>query len=163
VAGRIPQSRCSGYETQKQKRESCDQHHNADGTVKKEQPKRGKKEKKAESTRVTGFAAMQSDEEKRSRVELTVIFTVSPDAQAPGLDSWKTKSNGFAQSGGIDVRYSVLVANPSVREIEPLPRDIAIGVRGIVRRKPANMSTTKQKEGGISMSRPGGEKKEEGP
>jgi hypothetical protein len=79
-------------------------------------------------------------------VELTVVFTVPPDAQAPGLDSWETKSNGLAQSSGIDVGYSILVANPSVREIESLPRDIAIGVRGVVRRKPTNTSTARQKE-----------------
>jgi len=69
---------------------------------------------------------------KRGRAELTVIFTVPPNAQASGLDSGKTKSNGFAQSGGIDVGYSILVANSSVREIEPLPWDIAIGVGGVV-------------------------------
>ena len=33
--------------------------------------------------------------------------------------------------------YPILVANPSVREIESLSRDIAIGVGGVVRRKPA--------------------------
>jgi hypothetical protein len=66
------------------------------------------------------------------REGLTVVFTVPPDAQAPGLDSRKTQSNGFAQSGGIDVGYSILVANPPVREIEPLPWDIAIGVGGVV-------------------------------
>ena len=72
----------------------------------------------------------QGGEEKRE--ELTMIFTIPPNAQAPGLDSWKTKSNSFTQRGGIDVGYSILVANPSVREIEPLPWDIAIGVWGVV-------------------------------
>jgi len=76
-------------------------------------------------------------------VKLTVIFTVPSDAQAPGLDSRKTKSNGFAQSGGIDVGYTILVANPSVREIEPLPWDIAIGVGGVVRSKPVKRTTKK--------------------
>lgn len=72
-----------------------------------------------------------------------MIFTVPPNAQASGLDSGKTKSNGFAQSGGIDVGYSILVANSSVREIEPLPWDIAIGVGGIVRSKPVKGETKK--------------------
>ena len=77
------------------------------------------------------------EEGKRvERPELTVVFTVPPNAQAPGLDSWKTKSNGFSQSGGIDVGYSILVANPSVREIESLPWNIAIGVRGVIRSEP---------------------------
>ena len=110
-----------------------------------------KKREKAERTRATEFAAMKKG---RGGWGLTVVFTVTPYAQAPGLDSRKTKSNGFAQSGGIDVGYSILVANPSVREIQPLPWDIAIGVGGVVRRKPTNTSTTtRQKEGGISMSR----------
>ena len=85
-----------------------------------------------------------------------MVFTVPPNAQAPGLDCRKTKSNGFAQSGGIDVGYSILVANPSVREIEPLSWDVAIGVRGVVRSKPTNTSTAKQrkKKGrGVSESR----------
>jgi len=83
---------------------------------------------------------------KRGKVKLTVIFTVPSDAQAPGLDSRKTKSNGFAQSGGIDVGYPILVANPSVREIESLSRDIAIGVGGVVRRKPVKEHGTKKRQ-----------------
>lgn len=86
---------------------------------------------------------------KRGWVKLTVIFTVPSDAQAPGLDSRKTKSNGFAQSGGIDVGYPILVANPSVREIEPLPWNIAIGVGSVVRSQPVK-SVTKEK-GRVSM------------
>ena len=85
----------------------------------------------------------QRGEEKREG--LTVIFTIPPDAQASGLDSWKTKSNGFTQSSGIDVGYSILVANPPVREIEPLPWDIAIGIWGVVRSKPANSKTRRKK------------------
>lgn len=96
---------------------------------------------------------IKCDEGRESRVELTVIFTVPSDAQAPSLDSWKTKSNGLSQSGGIDVGYSILVANPSVREIEPLPRDVAIGVGSVVRCEPTNTSTARQKESRISMSR----------
>ena len=93
------------------------------------------------------FAAWEKGSRRCGKVdgvELTVIFTVPPNAQASGLDSGKTKSNGFAQSGGIDVGYSILVANPSVREIEPLPWDIAIGVGGIVRSKPVNGETKKK-------------------
>ena len=85
-------------------------------------------------------------EEKKGRVKLTVIFTVPPNTQAPGFDSGKAESNGFAQSGGIDVGYSILVANPSVRKIEPLPWDIAVRVGGIVRSKPADGKTKKQRE-----------------
>jgi len=81
----------------------------------------------------------------RKRVKLTVIFTVPPNAQAPGLDSRKTQSNGFAQGRGIDVGYSILVANPSVREIEPLPWDVTIGVRGVVRGEPVKKKTKKKR------------------
>jgi len=72
----------------------------------------------------------------REGKKLTVIFTVPTDAQAPSLDCRKTKSNGFSQSRGIDVGYPILVANPSVREVEPLPWDIAIWIGGVIRRKP---------------------------
>ena len=73
-----------------------------------------------------------------------MIFTVPPNAQAPGLDCRKTQSNGFAQGGGIDVGYSILVANPSVREIESLPWNVTVGVGGIVRGKPVKRKTKKK-------------------
>ena len=44
--------------------------------------------------------------------------------------------------------YTILVANPSVREIEPLPWDIAIGVGGVVRSKPVERTA---KKGSVSM------------
>jgi hypothetical protein len=118
--------------------------------VEKEQPPLNSPEKRKNEggrhTRATEFSAMRKETEapeKRGGVKLTVIFTVPSDAQAPGLDSRKTKSNGFAQSGGIDVGYSILVANPSVREIEPLPWNIAIGVRGVIRSEPVKSKTKK--------------------
>ena len=78
------------------------------------------------------------------KVELTTISTIPPNAQALGLDSGEKKCNGFAKSGGIDVGCSVLVANSSVREIEPLPWDIAVCVGGIVRSKPVGGETKKK-------------------
>ena len=76
-----------------------------------------------------------------------MVFTVPPNAQAPGFDSRETKSNGLAQSGGIDVGYSILVTNSSVREIEPLPRDIAIGVGGVNRSEPAKHTGQRRGKG----------------
>ena len=84
------------------------------------------------------------------KVELTTISTIPPNTQAPGLDSGEKKANGFAKSGGIDVGCSVLVANSSVREIEPLPWDIAVWVGGIVRSKPVGDETKEKRQSGVS-------------
>ena len=131
------------YETET-KGDGCDQHHEANGTVKKNSAPWKKEKTRGTHTRAAELAARKERIEamwKSGSVWLTVIFTIPPNAQASGLDGGKTKSNGFTQSGGIDVGYSVLVANPPVREIEPLPWDIAIGIWSIVRSEPASSKT----------------------
>ena len=61
-----------------------------------------------------------------------MIFAVPSDSQAPGLDSGKTESNGFAQRRGIDVRDPIIIADSAVREVKSLAGNIAIGIRGVV-------------------------------
>ena len=44
----------------------------------------------------------------------TVILAVPPDTEAPGLDGGKAKSDGFTQSGCVDMRDTVLVTHSAV-------------------------------------------------
>jgi hypothetical protein len=66
----------------------------------------------------------------------TMIFAIPSNAQAPSFDCGKTEPNGFSQSCSVNMRNSVLVADPSIREIEPLPRDIPVGIGCIVGGEP---------------------------
>ena len=73
-------------------------------------------------------------DEQRKR--LTMILAVSSDAETACFDSGKTQTDGFTESRGVDVRNSVLVTDPTVGKVEPLARDVAVWIRGIVGSKP---------------------------
>ena len=75
-----------------------------------------------------------------------MIFTVSPDTEAPGLDGGKAESDGFTQGGCVDMRDTVLVADSAVREVQPLPGDIPIWVGGIVCVEPKSEQNNKESE-----------------
>ncbi len=64
--------------------------------------------------------------------ELTVIFAVSPHPKAPGFDCRETEPDGFAQRGGVYVRYAILVTNAAIRKVESLARDVSVGVWRII-------------------------------
>lgn len=66
-----------------------------------------------------------------------MIFAVPAHTQPPRLDRGETESDRFSKRGRVDVRDPILIADPPVRKIKALPRNIAIGVRRIVRRQPA--------------------------
>lgn len=66
----------------------------------------------------------------------TVIFAIPSHTQAPRFDRGKAEPDGLAQGGSVDVRDSILIANPSVRKIQSLTRDIAIRVGCVVGRQP---------------------------
>ena len=73
----------------------------------------------------------------KSRIdEHTVIFAIASHTQAPRFDRGKAEPDGLAQGGSVDVRDSILIANPSVREIQSLTRDIAIRVGCVIGRQP---------------------------
>lgn len=69
-----------------------------------------------------------------------MVFAIPPHAQAPCFDRGKAEPDGLAQGGSVDVRDSVLITNPSVREIQSLAGNISIRVRGIVCRQPVKYS-----------------------
>jgi len=68
-----------------------------------------------------------------------MIFAVPSNAQAPSFDGGKTKPDGFSQSCGVNMRNPVLVTDPSIRKIEPLPRDIPVRIGCIISGKPVEM------------------------
>jgi len=65
-----------------------------------------------------------------------VVLAIPSDAQTPCLDSGEAETNGFSKRGSVNMRNSILIADPSIREIEALARNIPIRVWGIVRREP---------------------------
>jgi hypothetical protein len=65
-----------------------------------------------------------------------MIFAIPPNAQAPSFDCGKTQPDGLSQSCSVNMGNPVLVADPSIRKIEPLPRDIPVGIGYIVSGKP---------------------------
>lgn len=71
-----------------------------------------------------------------------MIFAVPSDAQPARLDSWETKTNSLAQGGSINVGDTILVAHPTIREIEALTWYISIGIWGIISGKPGRKGQT---------------------
>lgn len=71
-----------------------------------------------------------------------MIFAIASHTQAPRFDRGKAEPDGLAQCGSVDVRDAILIANPSVRKIQSLTRDIAIRVGCVVGRQPV----TKKKD-----------------
>lgn len=74
-----------------------------------------------------------SDEKTK---DSTMIFAIPSNAQASSFDRRETKPDGLAQSGGIDMRNAVLVADPTIRKIESLPRNVPVRVWCIVGGEP---------------------------
>ena len=68
--------------------------------------------------------------------ELTVIFAVPPDPKTPGFDCRETEPDGLSQGGGVYVRNTVLVADTTIRKVESLAGDVAVGVRSVVGGEP---------------------------
>ena len=65
-----------------------------------------------------------------------MIFAIASNAQASSFDCGKTQPNGLSQSCSVNMRNSVLVADPSIRKIEPLSRDIPVRIGCIVGSEP---------------------------
>ena len=65
-----------------------------------------------------------------------MIFAVSSDAEASGLDCRKTQSDGFSKRGGVYVWDPILVTNPPIREVQALTRDISVREWGVVGSEP---------------------------
>jgi len=61
-----------------------------------------------------------------------MIFAISANAETTCLDVWEAKADRFSEGRGVDVRDAILVADTTIREIEALAGDIAIGIWGIV-------------------------------
>jgi hypothetical protein len=83
--------------------------------------------------------------------ERTMIFAIASHTQAPRFDRGKAEPDGLAQGGSVDVRDPILIANPSVREIQSLTRNVAIRVGCIIGGQPVtdsdlrrNMRVSKQ-------------------
>jgi len=72
-----------------------------------------------------------------------MIFAVPSHTQSASLDSWEAESNSLAQGGSINVWDPILVTNTAVREVEPLTRNIAIRVGGIVCSQPVSGTRNK--------------------
>jgi hypothetical protein len=65
-----------------------------------------------------------------------MIFAIPPNAQAPSFDCGKTQPDGLSQSCSVNMGNPVLVTDPSIRKIEPLPRDIPVRIGCIVSGEP---------------------------
>lgn len=65
-----------------------------------------------------------------------MIFAISSNTQAPGLDSGEAQSDGLAQCGGINVWDPVLVTDTTIGEVEPLARHITVGIWGVIGGEP---------------------------
>jgi hypothetical protein len=65
-----------------------------------------------------------------------VVFAVPSDPQTPRFNGWEAEANGLSKCGGVYVRNSILITDSSIREVEALPGNIPIRVRGIVCREP---------------------------
>jgi hypothetical protein len=70
----------------------------------------------------------------------TVVFAISSHTQAPRLDRGKAKPDGLAEGGGVDVRNSILIAYPTVREVKALTWNVAIRVGSVVSCQPVTDS-----------------------
>lgn len=77
------------------------------------------------------------DHHREDRRMLTMVFTIPSNPEASSFNCREAESDGFAERGRVDVRDSVLVANPSVREVKALSGNVPIGVRSVVSDKPA--------------------------
>lgn len=75
-----------------------------------------------------------------------MIFTVPTNTESSSFDGREAKSNGFAQSGGIDMRYTILITHSTIRVIKPLPRDVPIRIWRIVRIQPKKRGGQERKD-----------------
>lgn len=81
-----------------------------------------------------------SDGKKETVYLRTVVFAVPSDPKTSSLYSRKTESNGLSKCCGINMRNSVLVADPPIREIKSLTGYIAIRIWCIIGGQPATQS-----------------------
>lgn len=65
-----------------------------------------------------------------------MIFTVPSYAQPPSLNRGKAKTNGFAESGSVDMRDLILFTNSTIGEVETLSGYISIRIGGIIGTEP---------------------------
>jgi hypothetical protein len=68
-----------------------------------------------------------------------MIFTIASNPQAPGLDRGKAKTDRLSKGCSIDMGDPVLIADPAVREVEALARDISVWIGGVVGVEPEKM------------------------
>jgi hypothetical protein len=69
-------------------------------------------------------------------MRLTVVLAVPTHSQPTSFNGRETKANSLAQSGSIDMGDAVLVTDATVRKVQALAGNVAIGVRGVVRGEP---------------------------
>ena len=65
-----------------------------------------------------------------------MIFAISSHTKTPCFDCRKAEANGFSKGSGVDVGYSILVADPSIRKIKPLTGYVSVWVGCIVGDQP---------------------------
>ena len=81
----------------------------------------------------------------------TMVLAVPSYAQPSRFDSGEAKSDGLAQRRSVDVRDPILVAYTPVREVEALPGDVPVGVRGVIGRQPVGATKTQGGDGPEKM------------
>ena len=65
-----------------------------------------------------------------------MILAVPTNTQSPSFDCGETQPDGFPESGRVDVRDTVLIANSSVGEVQALSGNVPIGIWSIVGGQP---------------------------
>jgi len=83
-----------------------------------------------------------------------MIFAVPSHAKSSRLDSRETETDGLAQGRGVDMGDAILIADTTIRKIEPLAGDIAIGVGRIVGREPDGSENDKEIKSGRLHTKP---------
>jgi hypothetical protein len=75
--------------------------------------------------------------------KFTMVFAIASHAEAPRFDRREAQSDGLAECRGVYVGNAVLVADPTIGEVEALAGHITIGVRCVISREPERWISTK--------------------